>query len=60
WGRLSELRMAVTVIVGERDAKYVSIGQRMVDGLPDARLLVVAGGHGLPLENPAAIAQALA
>jgi 2-succinyl-6-hydroxy-2,4-cyclohexadiene-1-carboxylate synthase len=60
WDSLSELRMPVTVIVGERDAKYVSIGQRMVERLPDARLLVVDGGHGLPLENPAAIAQALA
>lgn len=59
WGRLSELRMPVTVIVGARDAKYLSIGQRMVDRLPDARLLIVAGGHGLPLESPAAIAQAL-
>ena len=27
--------------------------------LPDARLRIVAGGHGLPLENPAAIADAL-
>jgi 2-succinyl-6-hydroxy-2,4-cyclohexadiene-1-carboxylate synthase len=60
WGRLSELRMPVTVIVGERDAKYVSVGQRMVEALPNAQLLVVAGGHGLPLENPGAIARALA
>jgi 2-succinyl-6-hydroxy-2,4-cyclohexadiene-1-carboxylate synthase len=60
WGRLSELHMPVTVIAGERDAKYVSIGQQMVAGISDARLLVIDGGHGLPLENPAAIAQALA
>jgi 2-succinyl-6-hydroxy-2,4-cyclohexadiene-1-carboxylate synthase len=60
WGRLIELRMPVTVIVGERDAKYLSIGRRMVEGLSEAQLLVVAGGHGLPLENPAAIAHALA
>ncbi len=60
WGRLRELRMPVTVIAGERDAKYVSIGQRMVECLPAAQLLVVDGGHGLPLENPAAIARALA
>lgn len=60
WGRLSELHVPVTVIVGERDAKYVSIGQRMVEELADARLLVVEGGHGLPLENPAAIVQGLA
>jgi 2-succinyl-6-hydroxy-2,4-cyclohexadiene-1-carboxylate synthase len=60
WDRLGELSMPVTILVGERDAKYLSIGQRMVERLPDAKLQVVTGGHGLPLENPAAIAQALA
>jgi 2-succinyl-6-hydroxy-2,4-cyclohexadiene-1-carboxylate synthase len=60
WARLGELSMPATVIVGERDRKYVSIGRRMVARLPDARLLVVAGGHGLALENPAALARALA
>ncbi|HTD07287.1 MAG TPA: alpha/beta fold hydrolase [Solirubrobacteraceae bacterium] len=60
WGRLGELSMPVTVIAGARDVKYVSLGQRMVERLPAARLLVVEGGHGLVLENPAAIAHALA
>jgi 2-succinyl-6-hydroxy-2,4-cyclohexadiene-1-carboxylate synthase len=59
WDRLGELSMPVTILVGERDAKYVSIGQRMVDRLADAEMRVVPGGHGLPLENPAAVAQAL-
>jgi 2-succinyl-6-hydroxy-2,4-cyclohexadiene-1-carboxylate synthase len=60
WERLGELSMPVTVIAGARDIKYVSLGQRMVERLPAARLLVVEGGHGLVLENPAAIAHALA
>jgi 2-succinyl-6-hydroxy-2,4-cyclohexadiene-1-carboxylate synthase len=60
WGRLSELHMPVTVLVGERDPKYVAIGRRMLERLPDGRLLTLDGGHGLPLENPAAIARALA
>jgi 2-succinyl-6-hydroxy-2,4-cyclohexadiene-1-carboxylate synthase len=60
WNRLSELEMPVTILVGDRDAKYLSIAQRMVDRLPDAELRVLSGGHGLPLESPAAIAQALA
>ena len=34
-------------------------GRRMVELLPDAQLVVAAGGHGLPLENPAAVAVAL-
>jgi 2-succinyl-6-hydroxy-2,4-cyclohexadiene-1-carboxylate synthase len=56
WGRLSELTMPVAVLAGDRDAKFQALGRRMVDLLPDAGLIVVAGGHGLPLENPAAIA----
>jgi 2-succinyl-6-hydroxy-2,4-cyclohexadiene-1-carboxylate synthase len=60
WERLGELSMPVTVIAGVRDVKYVSLGQRMVERLPAARLLVIEGGHSLVLENPAAIAHALA
>ncbi len=60
WDRLGELGMPVTVLVGERDTKFTQLGQRMVQELPDARLVVVSGGHGLPLENPAAVAAAIA
>jgi 2-succinyl-6-hydroxy-2,4-cyclohexadiene-1-carboxylate synthase len=59
WDRLGELTMPVTVLVGERDAKFRALGQRMVELLPDARMLVVAGGHGLALENPGAVAGAI-
>jgi len=59
WPRLGELVMPVTVLAGERDAKYRALGQRMLELLSDARLVVVAGGHGLPLENPAAVAGAI-
>lgn len=59
WSRLGELQMPVTVIAGERDAKFQALGQRMVDLLPDADLIVLPGGHGLPLENPAAVARVL-
>lgn len=57
WDRLRELRMPVTVIVGDRDAKFQALGRRMVDLMPDAELIVVPGGHRLPLENPAAVAK---
>jgi 2-succinyl-6-hydroxy-2,4-cyclohexadiene-1-carboxylate synthase len=60
WGRLPELRMPVSVVVGERDAKYVALGRRMAELLPHAQLIIVAGGHGLALENPTALAAALA
>jgi 2-succinyl-6-hydroxy-2,4-cyclohexadiene-1-carboxylate synthase len=59
WGRLGELAMPVTVLVGDRDAKFQALGRRMVELIADAELAVVPGGHGLPLENPAAVAATL-
>jgi 2-succinyl-6-hydroxy-2,4-cyclohexadiene-1-carboxylate synthase len=59
WGRLCELGMPLTVIAGDRDAKFCSLGPRMAELAPRASFLTVAGGHVLPFENPAAIAQAL-
>jgi 2-succinyl-6-hydroxy-2,4-cyclohexadiene-1-carboxylate synthase len=61
WGRLGELTMPCEVVVGERDAKYAALGERLADALPDARLHVIAGaGHGLPREAPAELAALLA
>jgi 2-succinyl-6-hydroxy-2,4-cyclohexadiene-1-carboxylate synthase len=60
WARLGELAMPVTVLVGERDAKFCELGRRMVARLPAGRLEVVPGGHALPLENPQAVAEAIA
>jgi pimeloyl-ACP methyl ester carboxylesterase len=52
--------MPVTVVVGERDAKFRTLGEQLADGLPEAQLIVVPGaGHGLPREAPAAVAQAI-
>jgi 2-succinyl-6-hydroxy-2,4-cyclohexadiene-1-carboxylate synthase len=59
WDRLGELRMPVTVLVGDRDTKFLAIGRRMVEVLPEGELTVAAGGHGLPLENPAAVVRAI-
>jgi 2-succinyl-6-hydroxy-2,4-cyclohexadiene-1-carboxylate synthase len=55
WDRLPELAMPVTVLVGERDTKFLALGRRMAELLPAGELVVVPGGHGLPLENPAAV-----
>jgi 2-succinyl-6-hydroxy-2,4-cyclohexadiene-1-carboxylate synthase len=60
WGRLGELTMPVAVLVGERDRKFHAPGRRLAELLPDARLRIVPGGHRLPLENPEALARALA
>lgn len=59
WDRLPELTMPVTVLAGDRDAKFLALGERMVGLLSGAELVIVPGGHGLPLENPAAVADAL-
>jgi 2-succinyl-6-hydroxy-2,4-cyclohexadiene-1-carboxylate synthase len=60
WDRLGELTMPAVVIVGERDAKFRSIGERMAERLPDAELVVVPrAGHAVHLEAPEAVAAAL-
>jgi 2-succinyl-6-hydroxy-2,4-cyclohexadiene-1-carboxylate synthase len=61
WGRLGDLRMPVTVVAGERDGKFVALGERLAAALPDAELVAVPGaGHGLPREAPEAVAEAIA
>jgi 2-succinyl-6-hydroxy-2,4-cyclohexadiene-1-carboxylate synthase len=60
WDRLAGLAVPVTILVGERDTKFHAPGRRMVELLPDAELLIVPGGHRLPLENPSAVADAIA
>ena len=53
----------VTFILGpptNLHAKFVAIARRMAQGMPDARVLVVPGGHALALENPQALVDALA
>lgn len=60
WDRLGELSMPVVVLAGERDSKYQALGERIAAAAPDGRLRIVAGGHGLLLENPGAVAEAIA
>lgn len=60
WGRLGELRMPVTALVGERDGKFRKLGERLAAAAPRAELLVVpAAGHALHLEAPALVAAVL-
>jgi 2-succinyl-6-hydroxy-2,4-cyclohexadiene-1-carboxylate synthase len=60
WDRLHELTMPTTVLVGERDAKFRALGERLASAMPDADLVVVPGaGHAVHLEAPQAVADAL-
>jgi 2-succinyl-6-hydroxy-2,4-cyclohexadiene-1-carboxylate synthase len=60
WDRLHELKMPVSILVGDRDTKFQAIGRRMAELMPQAVIKTVAGGHRLPLESPAAVVNALA
>jgi 2-succinyl-6-hydroxy-2,4-cyclohexadiene-1-carboxylate synthase len=59
WDRLRELTMPVAVVVGARDVKFHQPGSLLAELLPHAALVVVPGGHVLPLEHPIAVAEAI-
>lgn len=59
WGRLGELEMAMTFVAGTRDHKFRTIGERVASECAVCTLAVVEGGHGLPLENPRAVAASI-
>jgi 2-succinyl-6-hydroxy-2,4-cyclohexadiene-1-carboxylate synthase len=60
WGRLGELSMPVTLVVGERDRKFRAVAAAMAQRIPAAEVVVVAGaGHAVHLEAPERVAEAL-
>jgi len=60
WEDLPSFGIPVTLIAGERDAKFRTIAEQMADALPDATLHVVPGaGHAPQLEQPHAVAALL-
>src|SRR6202034_4493030 len=60
WDRLGELRTSVTLIAGERDAKFSALAREMALALPAARVEIVPGaGHAVHLEVPAKVAELL-
>ena len=52
WERLAEFAMPVTLLVGERDAKFRAVAEGM--GFPT--VVVPGAGHAVHLEAPAAVA----
>jgi 2-succinyl-6-hydroxy-2,4-cyclohexadiene-1-carboxylate synthase len=60
WDRLGALAMPVTLVVGERDAKFRAIAERMAPAISRSRIVIVAGaGHAAQLEEPGAVAAAI-
>ncbi|MDA0180965.1 2-succinyl-6-hydroxy-2,4-cyclohexadiene-1-carboxylate synthase [Solirubrobacter phytolaccae] len=60
WDRLPELTVPVTLITGERDAKFRAIAEQMAERLPNANHVVIPGtGHAPQLEDPDAVAYQL-
>lgn len=60
WERLGELAMPVSVVAGERDAKFRALAEQMAARIPDAKLVVVpSAGHAVHLEAPASVAAAI-
>jgi 2-succinyl-6-hydroxy-2,4-cyclohexadiene-1-carboxylate synthase len=60
WGRLGEITIPVTLVVGERDEKFRGIAERMAERLPTARIEVIpAAGHAVQLERPDLVAAAI-
>jgi 2-succinyl-6-hydroxy-2,4-cyclohexadiene-1-carboxylate synthase len=58
WDRLPELQVPVTLITGERDAKFRALADQMVRRLPAARHVTIPGtGHAPQLERPDLVAQ---
>lgn len=61
WDRLGELAMPVTLVAGERDAKFRAVAERMAERLPRSEVVLVPGaGHAPQLERPELVAAALA
>lgn len=60
WERLGELRMPVTLVVGERDRKFRAIGGEMAGLIGEAEVTVVSGaGHAVHLEAPGRVAEVI-
>lgn len=61
-GRLGEITAPTLVVVGEHDVETpLAYSRTLADGIPDARLEIVAGaGHLTPAEDPDAVNRLLA
>jgi 2-succinyl-6-hydroxy-2,4-cyclohexadiene-1-carboxylate synthase len=60
WNEMAALAMPITLMVGDRDRKFVEINQSMAVRQPLAQLKILSDcGHAAHVEDPAAFAEAL-
>ncbi|HET9719428.1 MAG TPA: 2-succinyl-6-hydroxy-2,4-cyclohexadiene-1-carboxylate synthase [Solirubrobacteraceae bacterium] len=60
WDRLQGLTMPVTLVAGERDAKFRSVAEQMAAEISHAELRTIpAAGHAAHIEAPEAVAHLL-
>jgi 2-succinyl-6-hydroxy-2,4-cyclohexadiene-1-carboxylate synthase len=59
WEQLSSLKMPVAIVAGNHDQKYKRLGELMLKRLTEGQLIIVPGGHRLPLESPRALGAAI-
>ena len=59
WSRLVQLDIPVLVLAGEDDTKFAEVGWRLVEGLPQAELVLLPATHTVHLERPTSTAQAI-
>jgi 2-succinyl-6-hydroxy-2,4-cyclohexadiene-1-carboxylate synthase len=53
WDRLGELRIPVTLVVGERDHKFAGLAEQMASRMAQPETVIVPGaGHAVHLEAP--------
>jgi 2-succinyl-6-hydroxy-2,4-cyclohexadiene-1-carboxylate synthase len=61
WDRLGELRMPVTLVVGERDRKFAGVAMQMMAEIARAEVVAVAGAsHAVHLDAPEQVAAIIA
>jgi 2-succinyl-6-hydroxy-2,4-cyclohexadiene-1-carboxylate synthase len=61
WDRLDAISQPTLLITGERDVTYSQHAERIVELMPNARMVTIPGAsHGVHLEQPAATAAAAA
>lgn len=60
WSQLHRIEIPTQIIAGRDDAKFMALGQRMSEELPNARFAAVQGGHAVHSEQPHDVAELVA